>query len=67
MQLNKLDKINIFASELLAKSILEMYHAVKLGERSVSEVGFRYSFKLPDNTKISSNNLKFSKYQIRNS
>ena len=65
MQLSKLDKINIFASELLAKSILEMYHAVKLGERSVSEIGFRYSFKLPDNTKISSNDFKSIKKFIQ--
>ena len=65
MQLNKLDKINIFASELLAKSILEMYHSVKLGERSLTEVGFRYSFKLPDNTKISSNDFKRIKKYIQ--
>ena len=65
MQLNKLDKINIFASELLAKSILEMYHPIKLGERSLTEVGFRYSFKLPDNTKISSNDFKRIKKYIQ--
>ncbi len=54
---NEINKLNILASELIAKSIIDMYPNAKLGEKSLTEIGFRYSFKLPNNIKLSANDF----------
>ena len=54
---NEINNLNILASELIAKSIIDMYPNAKLGEKSLTEIGFRYSFKLPNNIKLSANDF----------
>ena len=44
MKLNLINNLNILVSELVAKSIIDMYPNSKLGEKSLTENGFRYSF-----------------------
>ena len=38
---NEINNLNILASELIAKSIIDMYPNAKLGEKSLTEIGFR--------------------------
>lgn len=54
---NEINNLNVLASELIAKSIIDIYPNAKLGEKSLTEIGFRYSFKLPNNIKLSANDF----------
>ncbi len=62
---NEINNLNILASELIAKSIIDMYPNAKLGEKSLTEIGFRYSFKLPNNIKLSANDFNKIKKIIK--
>ncbi len=65
MKLNLINNLNILVSELVAKSIIDMYPNSKLGEKSLTENGFRYSFKLANNTKLSANDFNKIKKNIQ--
>ncbi len=62
---NEINNLNDLASELIAKSIMDMYPNAKLGEKSLTEIGFRYSFKLPNNIKLSANDFNKIKKIIK--
>ena len=67
MKLNLINNLNILASELVAKSIIDMYPNSKLGEKCLTENGFRYSFKLSNNSKLSANDFnKIKKFIQKN-
>lgn len=67
MTQKEINNLNILASELVAKSIKDIYPDSKLGEKSLTENGFRYSFKLPNNVKLSTNDFnKIKKFIQKN-
>ena len=53
------------ASILLAKSIIDLYPNVIIGESTITEDGFRYSFKLPTDVKISIKDFNKIKKQMQ--
>ena len=64
---NDIIRLNILTSEIVAKSIKDIYPSTKLGEKSLTENGFRYSFKLSDGVKLSSNDFnKIKKFIKKN-
>lgn len=64
---NGIDRLNILTSEIVAKSIKDIYSNTKLGERSLTENGFRYSFKLSGGVKLSTNDFnKIKKFIKKN-
>ena len=64
---NGIDRLNILTSEIVAKSIKDIYSDTKLGEKSLTENGFRYSFKLSGGVKLSTNDFnKIKKFIKKN-
>ena len=64
---NDINKLNILTSEIVAKSIKDIYPNAKLGEKSLTENGFRYSFKLSNAIKLSTNDFdKIKKFIKKN-
>ena len=59
------ENLNRLASILLAKSIIDLYPNVIIGESTITEDGFRYSFKLPTDVKISIKDFNKIKKQMQ--
>ena len=59
------ENLNRLASILLAKSIIDLYPNVIIGESTITEDGFRYSFKLPTDVKISIKDFNNIKKQMQ--
>ena len=59
------ENLNRLASILLAKSIIDLYTNVIIGESTITEDGFRYSFKLPTDVKISIKDFNKIKKQMQ--
>ena len=59
------ENLNRLASILLAKSIIDLYPNVIIGESTITEDGFRYSFKWPTDVKISIKDFNKIKKQMQ--
>ena len=59
------ENLNRLSSILLAKSIIDLYPNVIIGESTITEDGFRYSFKLPTDVKISIKDFNKIKKQMQ--